>query len=115
MAILRINAETRRSPRGTAGSPQGWWCVRVDRLDASHRKAFTMERSGCTRLQIVAGGRESLERALLRAVVFDQPEAQSLLRRLTPAANASFRLMRADPVGSAAPAPAGEPRDAHRT
>lgn len=65
-------------------------------------------------LHIVAGGREGLERQLLRSVLFDLPDADSLSRRLTPAANNSLSLVPRLLDETAAPAPSEALHDAHR-
>lgn len=65
-------------------------------------------------LHIVAGGRESLERALLGAVMFGHPCADKLARQLTPAANGSLSLVPPFLDETAAPAPTDESHDAHR-
>lgn len=65
-------------------------------------------------LHVVAGGREGLERQLLRSVVFDLPDADSLSRRLTPAANGSLSLVLPSLGEKAAPAPTDESHGAHQ-
>jgi hypothetical protein len=62
-----------------------------------------MNRSGNARFEVVDGGREALERELLRALVYDLPTFDSIARRLTPASNDRLQIVKTDPVGSRSP------------
>jgi len=47
------------------------------------------ERSKPRYLGVIEGGRAQLERQLLRAIIFNLPEADELARRLEPSANSN--------------------------
>lgn len=82
-------------------------CVQLA-LSHEAAKVQAMNPSKPHDLHVVAGGREGLERLLLRSVMFDLPDADSLSKRLTPAANGSPSLAPPSLAETAAPAPTDE-------
>jgi hypothetical protein len=69
------------------------------------------DRSKPRYLSVVEGGRAHLERQLLRAIVFDLPEADELARRLEPSANSN--TLQLIPIGGATRPDRNEPSDEH--
>ena len=62
-----------------------------------------MNRSGTARFEVHDGGREALEKELLRALVYDLPTFESIARRLTPASNDRLQIAKTDPGGLLSP------------